>query len=77
MDIVESKLGTVGEVELDLVGGKLVFKLGAKEPSGLVEGQVLLTADCAQVLKLIASKIPGTIDDAIIGVAVAALEAAK
>lgn len=77
MDIVEAKLGTVGEAQLDLVGGKLLVSVDAKEPGGLVEGKLTVGCDLVAVLKLVAQKIPGTIDDAIIGVVVAAVEAAK
>ena len=64
-------------MELDLASGKLVARGGAKDDLEIVKADLTLQLDLVKVLKLVAEKIPGTIDDAIIGVVVAAVEAAK
>lgn len=73
--ILDQKLGTVGDIKLELKQGKLVLAVGASEPQGSVAGQVLITVDAIVVLDLIAKAIPGTIDDAVLGVVKAALAA--
>lgn len=72
-DILDGKIGAVGGYDLEFKGGKLTFVVDVAAPGGLVEGKLGVGVDAGAVLDAIAKAIPGTIDDAIIGVAKAAL----
>lgn len=76
MDLVEVKGKNAG-VELDLASGKLLLLASVKDDAEMVKGSLALEADLVKVLELVKQKIPGSIDDAIIGVVQAALLAAK
>lgn len=71
MDLVEGKLGTVGDYELAVSSGKLVVTINVKH--GVIASGLSLELDALAVLDVLAAAIPGTIDDAIINVAKAAL----
>lgn len=76
MELIDVK-GKNAELELDLASGKLKVSASVKDDAEMVKGSLVVEADLVKVLKLVAEKIPGSIDDAIIGVVVAALEAQK
>lgn len=71
-DIVDGKIGTVGEYDVEFKGGKLVAKVSAKPAEG-VNAEMLVEVEASLVLDAIARAIPGKIDDAVIGVIKAAL----
>lgn len=75
MEVFKGALGTVGSYELDIVAGQLLAKVGVKE--SVFSADLVVGLDAAAVLDLIAAKIPGTFDDALLGAAKAALLAAK
>lgn len=77
MDLLDGKIGSVGAYELDLVAGKLVVKVNVAAPEGVGSVALVLELDGCAVLDVVAKAIPGTIDDALIGVAKAALKAAN
>lgn len=72
-DILDGKIGAVGGYDLEFKEGKLTFVVDVAAPGGLVSGKLGLGLDAGAVLDAIAKAIPGTIDDAIISVAKAAL----
>ena len=72
-DIVEGKLGSVGEYDLEFKEGKLKFILKAGH-SG-VNGVIGIEVDSDAVLDAIAKANPSQIDDAILAVIKAALKA--
>lgn len=73
MELVSEKIGSEGVLEVDVVNGQLVVSATHKHASG----EVVLTAkeDVGYFLDKLAAKIPGAVDDAIIGVIKAALKA--
>jgi len=70
-EVVNEQLGKVGHVGVSISGGKIVAEVDAGLPVG--SAKIVLELDACAVLDAIAAAIPGTIDDAIIGVAKAAL----
>ncbi len=70
-DIAEGMIGEVAAYDLEFKGGKLVAKLKAEVSFGSAGVEVSL--DAGAVMDALAKAIPGTIDDAIIGVAKGAL----
>lgn len=72
-DIVDGKIGTVGEYDVEFKGGKLVAKVTAKPTAGVSAG-VVVEIEADAVLDAIAKAIPGTIDDAVLNIAKAALK---
>lgn len=71
MDIVQGPIGTVGQYEVDIVGGKLVAKaIGAQAPVG---AKVEVEVDLVAIKEAIKAKIPGQIDDLILDTLFAAL----
>lgn len=74
MQIVNTNLGTVGNFELKLEGGKLVIITKASYDKGGVDGSLNLSVDSSVILDLIAKAIPGQVDDAVIAVMKAALK---
>lgn len=70
-ELVEGNLGTVGKYDVKFEGGKLVAELSAE--AGPLEAGVVVKLDAGKVLDALAAAIPGTFDDAVIGVAKAAL----
>jgi hypothetical protein len=71
-DIAQGQVGKVGQYDVEFKGGKLVAKIDAKPADGVAAG-VFVEVDAAVVLDALAKAIPGTIDDALLGVAKAAL----
>ena len=71
--LVEQPLGSVGKVEVKVAGGVLSVELDAGAV-GLSAG-VVLKLDSDQVCDALAKAIPGTIDDALLGVLKVALKA--
>jgi len=75
-DIVDGKIGEVGAYDVEFKGGKLVAKADAAAvPGGLVsvKAAVSVEIDAKAVFAAIKAKIPGNVDDAILGVVEAAL----
>lgn len=72
-DILDGKIGAVGGYDLEFKAGKLSFVVDVAAPGGLVAGKLGIAMDAGAVLDALAKAIPGTIDDAIISVAKAAL----
>lgn len=70
-EIAEVKLGEVGKFDVEFKEGKLVLSLDAGVAYG--SAGLVVKVDAAAVLDALAAKIPGTVDDAIIGVIKAAL----
>jgi hypothetical protein len=74
MDIVQGQIGTVGQYEVDIAGGKLVLKAGvAASPVG---ASLEASVDLVVVKDAIKAKIPGQIDDVILDTLFAALASA-
>lgn len=73
MDIVTQPIGKEGALEIDVVGGQIVVSATHKHASG--EVTLTATEDVGYFLDKLAAKIPGAVDDAIIGVIKAALKA--
>lgn len=71
MDMVQGKIGTVGDYDIQFVEGKLVIT--AKANYGVGSTSVVQSLDAGAVLDALAKAIPGTIDDSIIGVIKAAI----
>lgn len=69
-DIVEGKIGSVGEYDVEFKGGKLVAKAGVTAPEGLGTAGMFVEIPAGPVIDkafAVAEKaIPGTIDDAIL-----------
>ena len=72
-DLVDGKLGELGQYDVEFKGGKLRGELKVAK-LGLSAG-VVVEIDADQVLDALAKAIPGTIDDAVLGLAKAALKA--
>ncbi len=72
-DIVDGKLGEVGAYDLEFKGGKLVAKISAGKAG--ISGGAFIEIDAEIVLDALAAAIPGTIDDAVLGLVKAALKA--
>lgn len=72
-DIVAGQLGTVGGYDLALHGAQIAFTMKAGVAYGGVE--VVAKVELEEILKLVATKIPGEIDDAFIALIVSALKA--
>ena len=71
-ELVHGKLGEAGDYDLTLTKeGNLCVVL--KAAVGPMKAGVTLELDSAEVLDVIAKAIPGTLDDAILGAAKAAL----
>lgn len=71
-EIVGGSIESVGHYDVEFKGGKLMAKIDA-EKSG-VSGGAYVAIDADIVLDALAKAIPGTLDDAIIGIAKAALK---
>lgn len=72
-DLVQGKLGTVGKYDVAFKGGELVVEIDGNDAVGSVGMVVKVKASA--VLDAIALAIPGTIDDALIGIIKGALSA--
>lgn len=73
MELVDQAVGTEGKLDVDVVGGMLVVTGKHVHASG--EVSLVMKEDVGYFLDKLAAKIPGTVDDAIIGVIKAALKA--
>jgi hypothetical protein len=71
-DIVDGKIGNVGSYDVEFKDGKLKAQVAASPAEGVSAG-AFIEIDAAMVLDALAKAIPGTIDDALLGVAKAAL----
>jgi hypothetical protein len=71
-DLVQGPIGAVGNYDVSFKDGKLLAQLSASPVSGVKAG-VQLELDAEVVLDALAKAIPGTIDDALLGVVKAAL----
>lgn len=75
MDLVSGNLGPEAKYAVDIVGRNLVAKL---EYSGVqLHSSHSLELDLVAVLEIVKAKIPGSIDDAIINIVEAALNASS
>lgn len=74
MDLVKKELGSEGNVEIKVVGGKLQLILSHEHASGKIS--VVVEEDGAYFLDKLAGVIPGAWDDAILAVAKEALKKA-
>lgn len=72
-ELAEVALGSEGKLELDVKGGKLVMRVSYDGKQ--VDAAAEVAADVELFLDKLAAKIPGAVDDAIIGVMKAALKA--
>lgn len=72
-DILDGKLGEIGAYDLEFKGGKLLFKVSAAHSGFSASMEAAMDADA--VLDLLAKKIPGQIDDALLNLMKAALKA--
>lgn len=72
-DLVDGTLGGFGSYDLEFKGGKLSFKLGVAKSGA--SASLLVEVEADAVLDLIAAKVPGQIDDALLGLLKAALKA--
>lgn len=70
-DISTGPIGAVGQYDLAFRGGKLTLSVSASEPVGSVLAAI--SVDAGTVIDAIAKAIPGTVDDAILGLLKAAL----
>jgi hypothetical protein len=70
-DMVNGNLGSVGKYDVSFKDGSLVAEMDAS--AGPLSMGVVVKLDAAKVLDALAAAIPGTLDDAVIGVAKAAL----
>lgn len=74
MDIAQGNVGTEGHYSLDIVGKNLVAKFDYK--GAQMKSSHSAELDLIAVLEIIKTKIPGSIDDAVISVIEAAINAA-
>lgn len=72
-DLATGQLGTVGAYDLALHGTQLAMTMKAGVPVGGVD--VTARIEMGEILALLKAKIPGTVDDAIIDIIIAALKA--
>jgi hypothetical protein len=72
-ELATGQLGTVGGYGLALHGAQIAFTLQAGIPVGSAE--VVVKIEMEEVLKLIAEKIPGQIDDAVFALIISSLKA--
>lgn len=70
-DLIGGKIGSVGSYDVAFNDGKLVVTSSVAD--GPASASLSVSLDAGMVLDALAKAIPGTIDDAIIGVAKAAL----
>jgi hypothetical protein len=70
-ELASGQIGSVGKYEVAFKGGKLVAEIDASE--GPLEEGLVLKLDAGKVLDALAKAIPGTLDDALLGAAKAAL----
>lgn len=72
-DIVGGDLGTVGKYDVALHGAQVAVTIDVGVPYGSVG--VVAKVELEAILKLVAEKIPGQIDDAFIALVISALKA--
>lgn len=73
MDLVNEKVGAEGEVKIVISGGAVAFVGGYMGKGGSAELKLSLSAD--YFMDQLAAAIPGTFDDAIIGMLKSAIKA--
>jgi hypothetical protein len=73
-DIAEGKIGEVGAYDVEFKEGKLVAKVNAGVPAVGLEAEMKISLGADQVLDALAKAIPGTIDDALLGLIKGALK---
>jgi hypothetical protein len=71
-DLVQGPIGSVGKYDVEFKDGKLIASIDASPTAGVSAG-VKVEVDAAVVLDALAKAIPGTIDDALLGIVKAAL----
>lgn len=72
-ELVQGNLGEVAKYDVEFKEGKLVAAINAEAAQGMVEAGMVVKLDAGKVLDALAKAIPGTMDDAMIGVVKAAL----
>ena len=72
-DIIEGNLGSVGKYDVEFKEGKLVAMMDADAVDGMITAGLVLKLDAGKVMDALSKAIPGTFDDALLGVAKAAL----
>lgn len=72
-ELADVKLGEEGKLELDVKGGKLIMRVTYDGKQ--VDASAQVSADVELFLDKLAAKIPGQVDDAVIGVMKMALKA--
>jgi hypothetical protein len=75
MELANIPLGEVGKVDIDFKAGQLVIETSVSFPTLGITAGVSAKIDAEALGKLIASKIPGQVDDAIIALIVQGLKA--
>ena len=77
-DLVEGKIGSLGAYDVEFKEGKLVAKAGVSHepvPGVAVKADVSVEIGADAVIDAIAKKVPGQLDDALLGLLKAALKA--
>ena len=72
-DVIQGNIGSEGSYELDIEGGKLIAK--AAFNGSQLGASLDVKLDLVAILEKVKEKIPGTIDDAVIGLVQGALVA--
>lgn len=72
MEIINTKIGTVGSADLAFVQGSLQLTINIQD--GALTGSVGAKVDSDVILDAIAKAIPGSVDDAVIAVIKTALK---
>jgi hypothetical protein len=70
-EIAQGPIGSVGKYDVAFKDGQLVVEVDAS--LGASSAGLIVKVDAAQILDALTAAIPGTIDDAIVGVIKAAL----
>lgn len=73
MEVINKPIGTEGSVKVDVVGGKIVLNAGLDTSGVDVGAKIVVEVD--YFLDLLAAKIPGQLDDAVIAIMKSALKA--
>lgn len=70
-DFAQGNIGSVGKYDVAFKSGQMVLEIDAV--AGASSAGLIIKIDAAQVMDAIAKAIPGTVDDAVIGLVKAAL----
>lgn len=76
-DLVEGNIGAVGSYDLKFESGKLSFDVNVGWGPAGVSAKLGVSLDGGAICDALAAAIPGTVDDALLGVLKAALQAVK